>query len=329
MLMFNFVSNNLGFNMSKKRTLWFLSSFVAGFISVLLFHQPVLALLYSIGFIPFSPYPMAPTQPFGIPQIWSSAFWGGIWGIVLSIITLRARRDLRYWLTISLFSAIAVTAVFLFIVLPLRGQPIAGGWRPNLIATGLMVNGAWGVGTALLLQWLPNSNPKAISRRIRLKILSTIGLILLWALAVIAVVFVEAFWLTRPVAPRGDLAAIENYLVQNLSQATGQKLGSAALILVQGDEIAAAHSFGVADAETQAPVKLNQTLYQLASVSKVVSAWGVMKLVEEGALALDEPVLPHLMRWQFPVNDEHRKQVTVRHLLSHTAGLDDEAPARD
>ncbi|MDJ0706591.1 MAG: serine hydrolase domain-containing protein [Leptolyngbyaceae cyanobacterium MO_188.B28] len=168
-----------------------------------------------------------------------------------------------------------------------------------------------------------NLNPQTLSRRIRLKILVTIGLILLWALAVIAVVFAEAFWLARPTAPRGDLAAIENYLVQNLSQATAQKLGSAALILVQGDEIAAEHSFGVADTETQAPVKPNKTLYQLASVSKVVSAWGVMKLVEEGALALDEPVLPYLTRWQFPVSDEHRNKVTVRHLLSHTAGLED------
>lgn len=310
-------------DMLKKRILRFLSSFVAGFVSVLLFHQPVLALLYSIGFIPFSPYPIAPTSPFGIPQIWSSALWGGVWGIVLSTLIFRVRRGWRYWLTIFLFSAVAVTAVFLFIVLPLRGQPFAGEWQPNLIATGLMVNGAWGLGTALLMQWLPNLNPRAISRKIRLKILVTSGLIVLWALAVIAVVFVEAFWLARPAAPRGDLAAIENYLVQNLSQATAQKLGSAALILVQGDEIAAEHSFGVADAETQTPVKFNQTLYQLASVSKVVSAWGVMKLVQEGTLALDEPVLPHLTRWQFPAGDAHRNEVTVRHLMSHTAGLED------
>ena len=296
---------------------------MAGFVSVLLFHQPVLALLNSVGFIPFSPYPMVPTQPFGIPQVWSSALWGGVWGVVLSLLIFRTQRGWRYWLTVSLFSAIAVTAVFLFIVLPLRGQPIAGGWQPNLIVTGLMVNGAWGVGTALLLQWLPNLNPTAISRRTLRKILVTIGLIVLWTVAVIAVVFVEAFWLARPAAPRGDLAAIENYLVQNLSQATDQQLGNAALILVENDEIAAEHGFGVADVETQTPVTLNQTLYQLASVSKVVSAWGVMKLVEEGMLALDEPILPYLTRWQFPADDEYRNQVTVRHLLSHTAGLED------
>lgn len=141
--------------MSKKRILRFLSGFVAGFISVLIFHQAVLALLYGIGYIPFSPYPMQPTQPLGVPQIWSSAFWGGVWGIALSMLTAGARQNIRYWITVLLSSAIVVTAVFLFLVLPLRGQPVAGGWQLNLIVTGLMVNGAWGTGTALLLRWLP------------------------------------------------------------------------------------------------------------------------------------------------------------------------------
>src|SRR5688572_10171030 len=117
----------------------------------------------------------------------------------------------------------------------------------------------------------------------RHKILVTMGLILLWTLAVIAVVFAEAFWLGPRAVPRGDLAAIENHLVQKLSEAT---VGSAALVLVQGGKIAAEHSFGVANAETQTPVKSDRTLYQLASVSKAVTAWGVMKLVEEGKLGL-------------------------------------------
>jgi CubicO group peptidase (beta-lactamase class C family) len=152
------------------------------------------------------------------------------------------------------------------------------------------------------------------------KILVALGLVVLWALAVIAVVFAEAFWLGPPAIPRGDLAAIENHLVQKLSDAT---VGSAALVLVQGGKIAAEHGFGVANAETKAPVKSDQTLFQLASVSKAVTAWGVMKLVEEGKLGLDEPVMRYLKRWRFPGSDAYRDQVTIRHLLSHTAGLDD------
>lgn len=158
----------------------------------------------------------------------------------------------------------------------------------------------------------------------RRKILVTLGLILLWTGAVLAVVFAEALWFPQPRVQRGDLASIENHLVQKLRAATaGKKLGSAALVLVQGGKIVAEHGFGVANAETQAPVKTDQTLFILGSVSKAVTAWGVMKLVEEGRLGLDEPVMRHLKRWRFPGSEAYREKVTVRHLLSHTAGIDD------
>ena len=158
----------------------------------------------------------------------------------------------------------------------------------------------------------------------RHRIFVTMGLILLWVIAVIAVVLAEATWFAHPAVAQGDLASIENHLVQKLSYAAGnQRLGSAALVLVQDGKIAAEHGFGVANAETQTPVKSDQTLYKLASVSKAVTAWGVMKLVEEGKLSLDEPVMRHLKRWRFPGSEAHRDKVTIRHLLSHTAGLDD------
>lgn len=159
---------------------------------------------------------------------------------------------------------------------------------------------------------------------LRHKILVTTGLILLWVLAVVAVVFVEALWFAHPAVSRGDLASVENHLVQKLRDAAAQqKLGSAALVLVQGGRVAAEHGFGVANAETQTPVTTDQTRFQFASASKAVTAWGVMKLVEEGKLGLDEPVMRHLKRWRFPGSEAYRDKVTVRHLLSHTAGLDD------
>jgi CubicO group peptidase (beta-lactamase class C family) len=156
------------------------------------------------------------------------------------------------------------------------------------------------------------------------KFLVTLSLILLWAIAVIAVVFAEAFWFASPAVDRGDIASIENHLVQKLHEATVKKnLGCAALVLIQDGKIAAEHVFGVANAETQTGVNPDQTLFRIASVSKAVTAWGVMKLVEEGRLSLDEPILPHLKRWRFPGSEIYRDKVTVRQLLSHTAGLDD------
>jgi len=158
----------------------------------------------------------------------------------------------------------------------------------------------------------------------RHKILGTTALILLWTLVVIAATFIEVIWFARPAIFPGDITALKNYMVQKLDDATANhKLGCAALVLIQDNKIVAEHGFGVANAETQAPVKTDRTLFQLASVSKAVTAWGVMELVEEGKLDLDEPVLRYLKRWRFPGSDAYRDKVTVRHLLSHTAGLDD------
>lgn len=64
------------------------------------------------------------------------------------------------------------------------------------------------------------------------------------------------------------------------------------------------------------------TVFQVASLSKWVSAFGVMKLVEIGKLDLDTPVSTYLTRWQLPPG-EFNGDVTVRRLLSHTAGLTD------
>jgi len=70
------------------------------------------------------------------------------------------------------------------------------------------------------------------------------------------------------------------------------------------------------------PVDRN-TVFQVASLSKWISAFGVMKLVEEGMLDLDAPVSKYLTRWKLPDSEFNNDGVTVRRLLSHTAGLTD------
>ncbi|HEY9635097.1 MAG TPA: hypothetical protein V6D14_16970 [Coleofasciculaceae cyanobacterium] len=132
----------------------FLLAFLAGFVAVLVFHQGMLALLHGVNFTPRAPYATTPTQPFGIPQIWSSAFWGGVWGMVFAAIAPRFRQDKSYWIAALLFGALAPTLVAWFIVAPLKNQPIAGGFQPTGMLLGLLVNGAWGVGTAVLLRLL-------------------------------------------------------------------------------------------------------------------------------------------------------------------------------
>jgi hypothetical protein len=127
---------------------WLLVGFIAGAASVLLFHQGAFALLHALDLTARTPYSMQPTSPLGIPQIWSIAFWGGVWGVLLAATLARLERG-RLVLAALVFGAILPTLVAWFVVAPLKGQPMAGGWAPLAMAAGLIVNGAWGLGTGI------------------------------------------------------------------------------------------------------------------------------------------------------------------------------------
>jgi hypothetical protein len=126
--------------------------FLAGAISVLAFQQGALAILNAIGFTPATPFGYGKTQPFGVPQVWSMAFWGGIWGLVYGIVEKHFADDAAYWIMAILFGAVLPTLVLWFVVFPLRGQPMAAGWDQHRMALHAMLHGAWGLGTGLLVR---------------------------------------------------------------------------------------------------------------------------------------------------------------------------------
>lgn len=131
-----------------------LFGFVAGFLATLIFHQLALALLWVVGVAPFGPFSMTPTRPFGVPAVFSLAFWGGVWGIVFALIDGRFPRGGGYWGAAFLFGAIFPSLVALLLVVPFKGGPLGGGWHPPLWLTAFLINGAWGIGTGLILKAL-------------------------------------------------------------------------------------------------------------------------------------------------------------------------------
>ena len=92
------------------------------------------------------------------------------------------------------------------------------------------------------------------------------------------------------------------------------------LAIVEGFEVAWAGGFGLREAGTGEPVT-GRTLFQAASISKPVSALAVMRLVQDGVLDLDRDVNDYLTSWRVPANDGWQPRLTLRHLLSHTAGV--------
>jgi CubicO group peptidase (beta-lactamase class C family) len=93
-----------------------------------------------------------------------------------------------------------------------------------------------------------------------------------------------------------------------------------ALAVVEAGDVAWVRGYGWANVQTQQPVTAH-TLFQAASISKPVSAWVAMRLVEAGTLELDGPVSRYLTRWQWPSSPFDPQEVTLRRVLSHTAGL--------
>lgn len=127
-----------------------IAMFVAAFLATLIFHQGMFAVLHSMGMISAPPYPMTPTMPFGMPQVISLAFWGGVWGFVFSWAETKMPAGVKYWIAAFLFGAIFPTLVTWFVVSPLKGNAVASGFVPARMIIGPLVNGAWGIGTALI-----------------------------------------------------------------------------------------------------------------------------------------------------------------------------------
>ncbi len=82
-----------------------------------------------------------------------------------------------------------------------------------------------------------------------------------------------------------------------------------------------AQGYGVVEAGSTTPVT-TETIFQAASISKLVSAVLVLSLVQSGTLDLDEDVNRKLQSWKVPENEYTReRKVTLRRVLSHSAGL--------
>lgn len=94
----------------------------------------------------------------------------------------------------------------------------------------------------------------------------------------------------------------------------------AALCIIDDGKIVLQKGYGFSNVSKGTKVSTT-TGFNLASISKTVAAWGIMKLVEEGKINLDDPAEKYLSRWKLPESEFNSEGVTIRRLLSHTAGL--------
>jgi CubicO group peptidase (beta-lactamase class C family) len=155
-------------------------------------------------------------------------------------------------------------------------------------------------------------SPKSRAGRIVRYILALLLLLVAWGAAVS--IGTLNGWFRQPIAPKEDASAFASAAERIIDR---ENRGNAAFVLIENGVVVDEHFVSRGK-----PVD-RDTLFQVASLSKWLTAWGVLRLADEGKIDLDAPVSRYTKRWQLPDGPFDEKQVTVRRLLSHTAGLTD------
>lgn len=172
------------------------------------------------------------------------------------------------------------------------------------------------------------AHPRAMSHHSHRSRLSAHLLIVL----VHGLLLADAGRASEPVDPR--IAQVENGLLPRIApkaafgttasivdRMRAYGIPGATIAVIDAGRIAWARGYGVSDVADKTPVT-PETLFQAGSISKPVAALGALRLVKESKLALDEDVNAKLRSWRVPENQLTRdEKVTLRRLLSHTAGL--------
>ncbi len=92
------------------------------------------------------------------------------------------------------------------------------------------------------------------------------------------------------------------------------------IALVKEGKVVWTNAYGFADKEKGRKITVEDHC-RVESISKSVTAWGVMKLVEQGKIELDNPLAYYLKSWKLPESKFSEEEITIRQLLNQTSGM--------
>ncbi|WP_230292847.1 serine hydrolase [Croceicoccus sp. Ery5] len=141
---------------------------------------------------------------------------------------------------------------------------------------------------------------------------ATLGAMVVWSLVVLFAA--NEGWFKTPLTPS---SSPERFIAEVAQIEKTEHRGNFSMLLVENGQIVGEYHASLGQKVD------HDSVFQVASLSKWLTAWGVMTLVDDGVVDLDAPVADYLKRWRIPSGEFDTDGVTVRRLLSHTAGLDD------
>ncbi len=154
----------------------------------------------------------------------------------------------------------------------------------------------------------------------------------------VALFFAASFSFAQPATAPGINQDIAGRIPERMRHFVDDKTVAGVVTLVaHGNDIVEFDAQGMADVEANRPMR-KDTVFQIMSMTKPVTAIGIMMLAEEGKLSLRDPVeqyLPEFKNLRVATNNgfdagrlsEPEHDITIRDLLTHTAGMTDAAPA--
>ena len=129
-----------------------LIGFVAGFFAHLIFQGALGAALYAADLIPALLLSLAPVPPFGVPRSLNFGFWAGLWGLGYTLLEPRLTAGFGRWAG-GLVYGLAPLAGYWFVVLPLKGLGVGGGFNPAMVPIEIGFHLAYGIGVAILFRF--------------------------------------------------------------------------------------------------------------------------------------------------------------------------------
>jgi CubicO group peptidase (beta-lactamase class C family) len=126
------------------------------------------------------------------------------------------------------------------------------------------------------------------------------------------------------------LARIDDLLAKKISE---KRIPGATVFVARHGQVVVNKAFGMNDIEANKPLK-NDDIFRIMSMSKALTTTAVMMLYEEGKFTLDDPIAKFIPAFKNPqildyinpkdstaITHPAKKEITIRHLLSHTAGI--------
>ncbi len=145
-------------------------------------------------------------------------------------------------------------------------------------------------------------------------------ILFMWTISILSVLCWSCQIPHLPPPEDHSIRGFSLYLQRIIPRLLNDRIPGVQIAVIENGHIMSLMAFGLKDKGHHLPVD-NATAFQAASISKTITAWAVLTLVEEQKIDLDAPVWQYVHRWKPEKSQYNPERITVRSLLSHRSGL--------